>query len=126
MPPIRPGRRRSGPRAPRSSAICTHSIPRRRSRRWPSAAAPARSSAWREAASDETELDEALLELAETPTAVIAERYGIGEERARTLPAGAAILAGIQSLLGTPLRVQRGGLREGALLSLAAEHAVAA
>jgi exopolyphosphatase/pppGpp-phosphohydrolase len=72
------------------------------------------------------ELDDALLVLADTPTAVLADRYGMGEERARTLPAGAVILAGIQSLLGTPLRVQRGGLREGALLALAAEHVVAA
>ena len=78
------------------------------------------------AASERAELDEALLELADDPNGRDRRRYGIGEERARTLPAGAVILAGIQSLLGTPLRVQRGGLREGALLSLAAENAVAA
>ena len=72
------------------------------------------------------ELGEALHVLAETPTLELSERYGIGEERARTLAAGAVILASIQTLLRKPLRVQRGGLREGALLSLAAEHAVAA
>ena len=72
------------------------------------------------------ELDAALLVLSETPSATVSERYGIVEERARTLTAGAVILAGIQSLLGPALRVQRGGLREGALLSLAAERAVAA
>jgi len=36
------------------------------------------------------------------------------------------ILDGVQRLLGTPLKVQRGGLREGALLTLAAEHVIAA
>ena len=42
------------------------------------------------------------------------ERYDIDLWRARALPAGAAILAEIQSLLGVPLEVGRGGLREGA------------
>ncbi len=72
------------------------------------------------------ELEDAIEQLATTPTAVLAERYGIGEERARTLPAGAVIFAALQQCLGTPLKVQRGGMREGALLTLAAEHAVAA
>jgi exopolyphosphatase/guanosine-5'-triphosphate,3'-diphosphate pyrophosphatase len=72
------------------------------------------------------ELEDALGQLAVTPTAVLARRYGIGEERARTLPAGAVILAALQQRLGAPLKVQRGGLREGALLTLAAEHALAA
>jgi exopolyphosphatase/pppGpp-phosphohydrolase len=71
-------------------------------------------------------IDDALEQLAVIPTAVLARRYGIGEERARTLPAGAVILAALQQRLGTPLKVQRGGLREGALLTLAAEHALAA
>jgi exopolyphosphatase / guanosine-5'-triphosphate,3'-diphosphate pyrophosphatase len=74
----------------------------------------------------EAELEDALEQLAATPTAVLARRYGIGEERARTLPAGAVILAALQERLGAPLKVQRGGLREGALLTLAAERAVAA
>ena len=72
------------------------------------------------------ELDEALSLLADTPTAVLARRYGIGEERARTLAAGAVILSGLQGVLGTPLKVVRGGLRDGALLTLAAEHAAEA
>jgi exopolyphosphatase/guanosine-5'-triphosphate,3'-diphosphate pyrophosphatase len=74
----------------------------------------------------EAELEDALELLASTPTAVVAGRYAIGEERARTLPGGAVILAALQRRLGTPLEVQRGGLREGALLTLAAEHAVTA
>lgn len=72
------------------------------------------------------ELADALEQLAATPTAVLARRYGIGEERARTLPAGAVIFAEIQRRLRTPLKVQRGGLREGALLTLAAEQSIAA
>ena len=38
--------------------------------------------------------------------------------RARALPAGAAILAEIQSLLAVPLEVGKGGLREGVVLAL--------
>jgi len=72
------------------------------------------------------ELADALEQLAATPTAVLARQYGIGEERARTLPAGAVIFAEIQRRLRTPLKVQRGGLREGALLTLAAEQSIAA
>ena len=75
---------------------------------------------------DAVELEDALAQLATTPTAVLSRQYGIGEERARTLPAGAVIFAALQQRLGTPLKVQRGGLREGALLTLAAEVAVAA
>jgi exopolyphosphatase/guanosine-5'-triphosphate,3'-diphosphate pyrophosphatase len=72
------------------------------------------------------ELDDALDRLATTPTAVLAGQYGIGEERARTLPAGAVIFSALQKRLATPLKVQRGGLREGALLTLAAEQSIAA
>ena len=72
------------------------------------------------------ELDHVLELLAVTPAAGLVERYGIGEERARTLPAGAVILSGLQHRLGTPLRVVRAGLRDGAVLALAAEHAAAA
>ena len=50
----------------------------------------------------------------------------IGEDRARTLAAGAVIISGLQHHLGTPLKVVRAGLRDGALLTLAAEQAAAA
>ena len=46
--------------------------------------------------------------------------------RARTLPAGTLMLAATQRLLGVPLMVARGGVREGVALSLLAEAAVAA
>jgi exopolyphosphatase / guanosine-5'-triphosphate,3'-diphosphate pyrophosphatase len=63
--------------------------------------------------------------LEETPSATIAERYGLTSARARTLAAGALILSEIQRRLGLELDVARGGLREGALRSLLAERAVA-
>ena len=72
------------------------------------------------------ELENALELLATTPTGVLARRYRIDEERARTLLAGAVIFSAIQKLLGIPLEVQRGGLREGALLALAAKHSAVA
>jgi exopolyphosphatase/guanosine-5'-triphosphate,3'-diphosphate pyrophosphatase len=72
------------------------------------------------------ELDHLLVLLASTPTAEIAKRYGIGEDRARTLAAGAVIISGLQHHLGTSLKVVRAGLRDGALLTLAAEQASAA
>jgi len=75
---------------------------------------------------DADELEQALMLLAETPTEVLARRYDIGEERARTLAAGAVILTALQGVLGTPLKVVRGGLRDGALLTLAAERAAEA
>jgi len=74
----------------------------------------------------ESEFAAVLAELAETPTEALSDLHGIGADRARTLTAGAVILAAFQERLGVPLKVQRGGLREGALLSLAAEHAIAA
>ncbi len=72
------------------------------------------------------ELDHLLDLLANTPAVEIAQRHGIGEERARTLAAGAVILSGLQHHLRTPLKVVRAGLRDGALLTLAAEQAAAA
>lgn len=68
----------------------------------------------------EAELEDALAILAVTPTTRVAERYGIDEGRARTLPAGAVILAGVRDRLGGSLEVVRGGLRDGAVSDLAA------
>jgi exopolyphosphatase/guanosine-5'-triphosphate,3'-diphosphate pyrophosphatase len=66
------------------------------------------------------ELEEALSILASTPAAVVAREYAIDSSRTRTLPAGAAILAALQARLDTPLKVVRGGLRDGALSELEA------
>jgi len=55
----------------------------------------------------------------------VASEHGIDPERARTLAAGAVILAEIQRRLVVPLVVGRGGVREGALLELAAQQTAA-
>jgi exopolyphosphatase / guanosine-5'-triphosphate,3'-diphosphate pyrophosphatase len=64
------------------------------------------------------ELASAVSLLAQLSSTEIVERYGIEPDRATTLPAGAVILAAIRSRLGVPLRVGRGGVREGALFEL--------
>jgi exopolyphosphatase / guanosine-5'-triphosphate,3'-diphosphate pyrophosphatase len=70
-------------------------------------------------------LEEALTLLASTATADIVDPNGVGPERLRTLAAGTTILACLQRRLGTPLKVVRAGLREGALSQLAARSAAA-
>ncbi len=60
-----------------------------------------------------------------TPSAKLVERHGISPERVRTVAAGAVILAALQARLGTPLKVVRAGVREGALLELGARRAAA-
>jgi exopolyphosphatase / guanosine-5'-triphosphate,3'-diphosphate pyrophosphatase len=54
--------------------------------------------------------------LATDRSAVIAARFGLDSERVRLLPAGLLILQGASELLGAPLQIGRGGLREGVLL----------
>jgi exopolyphosphatase/guanosine-5'-triphosphate,3'-diphosphate pyrophosphatase len=54
--------------------------------------------------------------LATDRAAVIAARFGLDLERVRLLPAGLLILQGASELLGAPLQIGRGGLREGVLL----------
>ncbi len=71
------------------------------------------------------ELAEALARLAVLPAAEVVRQFGIDADRVGTLPAGAAILAELQLKLGTPLRVVRGGVREGALLELTDRRAAA-
>lgn len=73
----------------------------------------------------EDELAEALKQLRKRTPEELAEEHGIDPERARTLPAGAVILAEMQRRLAVPLVVGRGGVREGALLELAAEQTAA-
>jgi exopolyphosphatase/guanosine-5'-triphosphate,3'-diphosphate pyrophosphatase len=73
----------------------------------------------------EEELTAALKLLRKRPSSEVAEEYGIAPERARTLAAGAVILAEMQRRLVVPLVVGRGGVREGALLALAAQQTAA-
>jgi len=74
---------------------------------------------------DAASLEDVLAVVATTPSATLAERYGIDRERVRTVAAGAVILSELQQRLGIPLKVVRGGVREGALLELAARRAAA-
>jgi exopolyphosphatase/guanosine-5'-triphosphate,3'-diphosphate pyrophosphatase len=71
------------------------------------------------------ELEDAIDLLTDTPTGEVALMFGLDEQRARTLLAGALILSAFQDLLGVPLEVVRGGLRDGALAELAARRVAA-
>ncbi len=62
------------------------------------------------------------VEITEYRSAVLARQYGLAPERARVLPAAVTTLGAILDHLGTrELTVARGGVREGAILSLADE-----
>jgi exopolyphosphatase/guanosine-5'-triphosphate,3'-diphosphate pyrophosphatase len=71
------------------------------------------------------ELDRILELLAQTPSAELIRRFGINPVRAETLPAGAIILAVLQTRLHAPLKIVRAGLREGAVAELDARRAAA-
>ncbi len=75
---------------------------------------------------DEDGLREAVEILSRRPAARAVRKFGIGAERAETLLGGALILSEAIRVLGTPLELGRGGLREGAVLELAAAAAAAA
>jgi exopolyphosphatase/guanosine-5'-triphosphate,3'-diphosphate pyrophosphatase len=66
------------------------------------------------------ELEAALRELEARTPKQIARDYDVDLARARTLTAGAVILAELQRRLGVPLEIGRGGLREGAAARLVA------
>jgi exopolyphosphatase / guanosine-5'-triphosphate,3'-diphosphate pyrophosphatase len=74
----------------------------------------------------EEELAAALVILARKPSRRIARAFALDERRARTLPAGALVLAALRRRLGVDLEVVRTGLREGAALALLAELEAAA
>ncbi|HEX5261781.1 MAG TPA: hypothetical protein VFW18_09910, partial [Gaiellales bacterium] len=58
-------------------------------------------------------LAEAIAICVEVGPSGLVELYEIDRQRARIVAAGAVILAEVQALLGVPLDVARGGLREG-------------
>jgi exopolyphosphatase / guanosine-5'-triphosphate,3'-diphosphate pyrophosphatase len=74
---------------------------------------------------DERRLERAVRIVSRGPSQRIAESYGIHVERARVLLAGALILREVQAVLGAPLIVARGGLREGIADMLLAERSAA-
>jgi exopolyphosphatase/guanosine-5'-triphosphate,3'-diphosphate pyrophosphatase len=69
------------------------------------------------------ELTEALRLVETTTPRAIVRRFGVDRSRARILPAGVAILAQVHELLGVPLHVCDGGIREGAVLATLASLA---
>jgi exopolyphosphatase / guanosine-5'-triphosphate,3'-diphosphate pyrophosphatase len=71
----------------------------------------------------DAELTEALRLVETTSPRAISRRFGVDRSRARILPAGVAILAQVHELLGVPLHVCDGGIREGAVLATMAELA---
>jgi exopolyphosphatase/guanosine-5'-triphosphate,3'-diphosphate pyrophosphatase len=74
---------------------------------------------------DERALADALDLAVALPAAEVASLHGLDEQRARVLAAGAVILREVVRLLGVPLRLARGGLREGAIDELVAERLAA-
>lgn len=73
----------------------------------------------------EEELAAAVRAIRRKTSSQLADELGLDPVRARTLLAGALILAEVQRRLGLPLEVARGGLREGAANALLAELAAA-
>jgi exopolyphosphatase/guanosine-5'-triphosphate,3'-diphosphate pyrophosphatase len=65
---------------------------------------------------DTATLRRALEFLTSAPAAEVAARCGIDPARARLLPTGLLILEAAAAAFGVPLRVGRGGIREGVLL----------
>jgi exopolyphosphatase / guanosine-5'-triphosphate,3'-diphosphate pyrophosphatase len=63
-------------------------------------------------------LERGIRVLSTTPIAEVAARFELDEERIRLLPAGILVLEAMSDLLELPLRIARGGLREGVLLEL--------
>jgi len=67
---------------------------------------------------DHQALETAVLTLAGRTRRSISKSYGIDRHRARTLLAGTILLSEAQRSLGVPLEVARGGIREGAAVTL--------
>jgi exopolyphosphatase / guanosine-5'-triphosphate,3'-diphosphate pyrophosphatase len=68
---------------------------------------------------DDESVQRGLRVLSLAPAAQVAERFGLLEERVRLLPAGLLVLEAAAHVLGAPLQIGRGGLREGVCLELA-------
>ena len=68
---------------------------------------------------DGDSLQRALRVLAEEPAEAVARRFSIDRERVLLMPAGLTVLDAAAAALGRPLKIGRGGLREGVILELA-------
>jgi exopolyphosphatase/guanosine-5'-triphosphate,3'-diphosphate pyrophosphatase len=56
--------------------------------------------------------------LASDPISDVAKRFELDPRRVRILPAGVLVLEKLSELLGQPLQIGKGGLREGIILDL--------
>ena len=63
-------------------------------------------------------LERGIRVLSLTPIGEVARRFELDTERVRLLPAGILILEAMSDVLRLPLRIARGGLREGVVLEL--------
>ena len=63
-------------------------------------------------------LERAVRVLAGDPIAEVARRFELDVRRVRILPAGVLLLEKLSELLGQPLQIGKGGLREGVILDL--------
>ena len=63
-------------------------------------------------------LERAVRVLTGDPIASVAKRFELDPRRVRILPAGVMILEKLSELLGQPLQIGKGGLREGVILDL--------
>jgi exopolyphosphatase / guanosine-5'-triphosphate,3'-diphosphate pyrophosphatase len=70
-------------------------------------------------------LERGIRVLSSTTIAEIAERFELDPERVRLLPAGILVLEAMSDALRLPVRIARGGLREGVLLELVAGRRLA-
>jgi exopolyphosphatase / guanosine-5'-triphosphate,3'-diphosphate pyrophosphatase len=70
-------------------------------------------------------LERGIRVLSSTPIGEIAQRFELDPERVRLLPAGILVLEAMSEVLDVPVRIARGGLREGMLLELVAGRELA-
>ena len=63
-------------------------------------------------------LERAVRVLATDPISEVAKRFELDPRRVRILPAGVLLLEKLSELLGQPLQIGKGGLREGVILDL--------
>ena len=63
-------------------------------------------------------LERALATLTAEPAQDVARRFALVPERVKLLPAGILALDAVAQVLGRPLQIGNGGLREGVLLEM--------
>jgi exopolyphosphatase / guanosine-5'-triphosphate,3'-diphosphate pyrophosphatase len=68
---------------------------------------------------DDDSLRRAMQVLAAEPADAVAERFSIDRERVLLMPAGLTVLDAAGAAFGRPLKIGRGGLREGVIFELA-------